>query len=158
MSVGVRNHRFEGLGRTISICERVWCIWQNHRQNHSTCLESFGVLVGSTSLDRRAIHIHNVTTPMPADIQTRHSFRLRDPQHQSTVDAAYAISGGSQIYLGTWHTHPQPIPFPSDVDKADWWKCVDRNSSRPLVFVIVGTRRTHVYVPFGFWFRKLKVS
>lgn len=150
------GHRFEGSGRIVSISEKAWCTWNNYRQVHPDSNESFGVLIGSTSLDRRAIYVKQVTTPLPADLQTRCSFTLQDPQHQREVDSAHAKSGSSQIYLGTWHTHPDPIPSPSRVDKADWRKCIFRNVFRPLVFIIVGTRQTHVYVPVGLRFRQLR--
>ena len=149
-------HTFEGLRRTVSISERVWRVWQGHRQIQSCRPESFGVLIGSTSDDRRDIYVENLTTPMPGDCQSRNSFDLEDPGHQQAVDAAHSRSDGSRIYLGTWHTHPQPIPSPSGIDKGDWRRCLRRNGERPLVFVIAGTERTRVFVPWGRWFRALR--
>lgn len=156
MSVARNPHTFEGLKRSVSIEEHVWRVWQSHRQIHSCCPESFGVLIGSTSLDHGNIYVQNVTTPMPGDRQFRNSFDLQDPRHQQAVDAAHTLTNGSQIYLGTWHTHPESIPSPSRIDKADWRLCLRRNRQRPLLFVIVGTDRTRVYVPWGRWFRALK--
>ena len=147
---------FEGRRRAVSVNKNVWRAWQEHRQIIDSQPESFGVLIGSTSGDRRTIYVEEITTPMPSDRQSRNNFDLRDPGHQRAVDAAHSRSGGSLIYLGTWHTHPQPIPRPSPIDKADWQLCLRRNRKRPLVFVIAGTERTRVFVRWGIWFRALR--
>lgn len=149
------SYCFEGQRLTVSVNKSVWRVWQEHRQTKEHQPESFGVLIGSTSGDRRAIYVEESTTPMPGDRKSRNNFDLRDPGHQRAVDAAHSRSDGSLIYLGTWHTHPQPIPRPSPIDKADWHRCMRRNRARALVFVIVGTQRTCVYVRWGIWFRAL---
>ena len=133
--------RFQGLRRSVSISERVWLKWHTQRQLEADQPESFGVLIGSTSHDHREIYIEDVTKPMPGDCQSRTSFDLRDPGHQHAVNAAHRGSDGYQIYLGTWHTHPEPIPSPSRTDKVDWHRCLRRNSERSLIFVIAGTEQ-----------------
>ena len=75
---------------------------------------------------------------MPYDVQCRSRFELKDPGHQRTVDKLFERSNGSEIYLGTWHTHPEQIPCPSRVDKSDWRACLKRNKDRSLIFVIAG--------------------
>ena len=108
--------------------------------------ESFGVLMGTTSVDRREIWIESVTTPMEHDRRTRFSFALRDPGHQRTVCGMFGCSGGRSIYLGTWHTHPEPVPTPSRIDRTDWAARVRANRGRPLAFVLVGTDQVRVFV------------
>lgn len=150
------GREFEGMRRRVSISDGVWDIWQAHRQYKANQPESFGVLIGSTLPDRRVIYVEDVTTPMRGDRQSRYSFDLQDPGHQKAVNAAHQDTGGSQIYLGTWHTHPERNPSPSGTDKADWRCCLRRNDNRPLIFVIAGTESIRVFVPWGRWFRALK--
>lgn len=130
-------------------------IWRAHRQTERDAAESFGVLMGSTSLDRREIWIEKVTTPMAKDRRTRFSFALSDPGHQEVVSRTFAGSDGQTIYLGTWHTHPEPVPTPSGVDRRDWAACLRANRRRPLAFVIVGTDDVRVFVRTRWRFRPL---
>ena len=139
----------------VSISKTVCELINSHRQIDAQLPEAFGVLVGTTSVDKKERWIDLATSPMPRDSQSRYGFSLRDPGHQRAVDKAYAQSDGSQIYLGTWHTHPEARPKPSRVDKADWRQCVKRNERRPLLFVIAGIDETAVFVPWGRFFRRL---
>ena len=137
---------FEGCGRRVTVNDEVTNIWHGHRQTVATATESFGVLMGTTSVDRRKIWIEAVTTPMPRDRLSRFSFALRDPGHQRAVCQRFASSEGRAIYLGTWHTHPEPVPKPSFTDRSDWTACLKANRGRPLAFVLVGTEEIRVFV------------
>ena len=137
---------FEGYGRRVTVHEEVAGVWRGHRQTEAAAAESFGVLIGTTSIDRRAIWIEAVTTPMPRDRSSRFSFALRDPGHQRAVGRRFKSSLGRAIYLGTWHTHPEPTPTPSRVDLDDWATCLRANRGRPLAFVLVGTDEVRVFV------------
>ena len=137
---------FEGYGRRVNVDDEVAGVWHVHRQTVATASESFGVLMGTTSVDRREIWIETVTTPMPRDRCSRFSFALRDPGHQRAVSRKFASSAGRAIYLGTWHTHPEPVPTPSWIDLNDWVICLRANRGRPLAFAIVGTEEVRVFV------------
>ena len=128
------------------MCGEVAGVWHAHRQAASAAAESFGVLMGTTSVDRREIWIESVTTPMAHDQRTRLSFALRDPGHQKAVCGKFTCSAGRVIYLGTWHTHPEPVPTPSEMDRDDWAACLRANPRRPLAFVLVGTDQVRVFV------------
>ena len=130
-------------------------VWRTHRQTAADDAESFGVLMGTTSVDRREIWIESVTTPMARDQRTRLSFELRDPGHQRAVCGKFARSSGRAIYLGTWHTHPEPVPTPSGIDRNDWAACLRANPGRPLAFVLVGTDQVRVFVRARWRFRPL---
>ena len=130
-------------------------IWRAHRQTAPDAAESFGVLMGSTSLDHREIWIERVTTPMANDRRTRFSFALSDPGHQEAVCRGFAGSDRHMIYLGTWHTHPEPVPTPSWIDRRDWAACLRANLRRPLTFVLVGTTDVRVFVRARWRFRPL---
>ena len=96
---------FSGGGRTVCVDSNVITTWGAHRQSRAKSLEGCGVLVGCTSIDKAKVWIEAVTTPMALDIRSRMQFVLRDPGHQKFVEAAHERSHGTQIYLGTWHTH-----------------------------------------------------
>ena len=92
--------RFHGYGRRVHVRDEVVDIWHTHRQSAADAAESFGVLMGTTSIDRREIWIESVTTPMAHDQRTRISFELRDPGHQRTVCGKFVCSRGGQYTLG----------------------------------------------------------
>lgn len=50
------------------------------------------------------------------------------------------MSGGTTVYLGEWHTHPEDVPHPSWIDERDWRRIVSkaRYEQSHLVFVIAG--------------------
>lgn len=147
---------YEGYRQRIWVSALVFDLIDSHRQVHTLQSEAFGVLIGTTSVDKKERWVDVATAPMTGDSRSRHSFSLRDPGHQTVVDKAFKRSGGSRIYLGTWHTHPEPKPEPSRVDKVDWHRCMERNKRRPLLFIIAGTRETSAFVPWGRFFRRLK--
>ena len=148
--------RFRGHGRWVNVSDEVTCVWNAHRQMGPNATESFGVLVGTTSIDQREIWIEKLTTPMPRDRRMRFSFTLCDPGHQQVVCKKFTCSDGRSIYLGTWHTHPEPVPTPSGIDKRDWAECLRANPERPLAFVLVGTERTRVFVRNSWRFKPLR--
>ena len=147
--------RFQGHGRRVHVRDEVAGVWYAHRQTAADAAESFGVLMGTTSVDRREIWLESATTPMAHDWRTRLSFALRDPGHQQAVRRKFACSGGRTIYLGTWHTHPEPVPTPSGIDRDDWAACLRANPRRPLAFVLVGTDQVRVFVRARRRFRPL---
>lgn len=149
---------FHGYRRRVYVCADVAGVWCSHRQTKAATGEAFGVLVGSTSEDRKQIWIEALTTPKRHDLSWRVGFQLRDPGHQEFVNQMFKRSGGSMIYLGTWHTHSESKPAPSNTDKHDWRACLRRNMDRPLVFVIVGTEEVRLYVRWGQRFRCLRAG
>ena len=147
---------FEGYGRWVTVSQEVAGVWHCHRQTGATDVESFGVLMGTTSANHQEIWIEALTTPMPLDCSSRFSFALRDPGHQRAVCQTFAFSGGETIYLGTWHTHPEPVPDPSETDRKDWATCLRANRGRPLAFVLVGIEEVCVFVRSRGHFRLLQ--
>ena len=140
------QHRFSGLNHVVHVADTVWEEWDRHRQTKSATPETAGVMIGMTNQDRKEIWIQTVTTLKDNDEQGRCHFKLTDPAHQAYVDKEFSLSSGTHIYLGTWHTHPQPIPEPSRVDIKNWESCLLRNRERPLVFSIVGIQQTQIYI------------
>tara|TARA_R110001583_G_scaffold122072_1_gene273326 strand:+ start:9596 stop:10075 length:480 start_codon:yes stop_codon:yes gene_type:complete len=130
----------------VYVDDEVISVWENHRQIGTSDNESFGVLAGSHSHDNKTFWVELCTTPQPNDSATRTSFVMRDYFHCKFVDSSYSQSQGLIGYIGTWHTHPVGVPFPSNIDVDDWIKCTERNVDRKLFFFIVGTKETRAFM------------
>ncbi len=111
--------------------------------------EAGGVLLGRHLLGTSDVIVDCVTDPMGGDRRSRFRFfRARKP-HQEAVDQAWRRSGGTCVYLGEWHTHPEPHPSPSHIDWKNWQLKLRHNKfGSPLFFVIVGTATTSVWEGF----------
>ena len=108
--------------------------------------EAGGVLLGRYIRGTSDVVVDSVTQPSSSDRRERFRFfRARKP-HQEQVDAAWATSYGTRVYLGEWHTHPVPEPVPSQIDLFDWRRklFVDR-FDRYLFFLIAGTSEVGIW-------------
>lgn len=117
----------------------------SYRQVQSGSVESAGLLIGSYK-SKDEIWIHQLTTPKPGDIQKKSYYKLDASAHQLEVDKAFVRSEHLLGYIGTWHTHPGTSTKPSPVDMADWFKHKSENPDRRLLFIIVGTSDTSVFM------------
>lgn len=110
--------------------------------------EGGGVLLGRMLLGSNDIMVDGVTEPGPKDIRRPYSFKRNKAYHQRLVDEAWAASGGTMVFLGGWHTHPEPVPTPSGVDIKDWVNETKKATYEQdhLVFAIAGTERTRLWL------------
>ena len=76
--------------------------------------ESGGILLGTVYTDK--VVISGLTTPNSLDKAGQFYFKRNVKRAQLAVDKAWHMSGGTCIYLGEWHTHPQEHPVPSADD------------------------------------------
>ena len=115
-------------------------------QDELTMPEAGGVLLGRHIRDSDDIVVDGVTTPMAGDRRSRHRFRRGKKRHQAAIDEAWRASNGTCTYLGEWHSHPEPFPIPSFIDRLDWGRKLlfDRHAD-PIFFVIVGTSEIRVW-------------
>lgn len=104
--------------------------------------EAGGVLLGRYLLASSDIVVDEITEPMAGDVRSRFQFRRGRDNHQRHVDDAWHTSRGTCVYLGEWHTHPEPAPTPSSTDLHDWRRRLraDVFDGDALYFIIVGTR------------------
>ncbi len=114
--------------------------------------EAGGILLGRMFLDYADVIVDIVTVPGRGDAFGRfHFVRARQPT-QTAIDRAWEVSGGVQIYLGEWHTHPEDRPSPSHKDLFNWNRIAKtgRFEQNALFFVIAGRQITRVWeVPRG---------
>lgn len=111
-------------------------------QNTRRKPEAGGVLIGRYIRDSRDIVIDEVTVPTAGDRRRRFSFWRTCWTHQQALDQAWQESGSTSTYLGEWHTHPEDIPEPSDIDLKNWQERLKKDifSGDTLFFVIIGIK------------------
>lgn len=112
----------------------------SYRQTGPKDREAGGILLGRHLLASPHRVVDDVTEPMAGDRRTRCQFKRGQAGHQKRADAAWEASGGTCVYLGEWHTHPEPIPNPSSTDLDDWRRRLreDLFAGDTLHFIIVG--------------------
>ena len=117
------------------------------RQNTPCKKEAGGVLIGRYIQNSFNIVIDDITVPMRGDCRKRYSFFRAQRRHQQAIDQVWRNSAGTSHYLGEWHTHPEPIPEPSDIDLKNWQRHLQQDvfNGDTLYFVIVGTKRLRVW-------------
>lgn len=130
-------------GRTLVIFSRqALATFVQHRQTGSR-LEAGGILLGF----RRGSHyeIAQVTVPAKTDFRSRFLFSRGPRSHQKAATKWWRSNAEKGDYVGEWHTHAEPEPLPSGIDRAEWTKLVSgRGETATMVFVIVGTAALYV--------------
>ena len=127
-------------GTRFEVSVAAWRVMQGFIQYANSATEAGGVLLGRHLRDGSAIVVDTVTTPMVGDRRARTRFHRAQQRHQAAINAAWAASEATCTYLGEWHTHPEPVPTPSLIDRADWQRRLLRDCyTEPLFFIIVGT-------------------
>jgi integrative and conjugative element protein (TIGR02256 family) len=102
-------------------------------------VESGGLLVGRHIRESDDVIVDVATTPLPGDRQERYRFIRGKRAHQAELDRLWETSNGTWTYLGEWHTHAEPVPRPSSVDRSNWRRILTCDQfSEWLFFVIVG--------------------
>src|SRR5262249_32155874 len=91
-----------------------------YRQIDSESKEAGGVLLGRHILGTEDIIVDFVTVPLIGDRRKRYSFFRSRKAHQQAIDHAWEENKGTCVYLGEWHTHPEPLPTPSSDDWQEW--------------------------------------
>jgi integrative and conjugative element protein (TIGR02256 family) len=104
--------------------------------------EACGILIGTHSVDESKITITFATEPDCNDKRSRFSFKIKSKKHNKTLQNRFSKSGNREVYLGTWHTHPEDHPTPSKCDTDDWLKQYSNNKDlfEGMLFVIVGIK------------------
>lgn len=102
-----------------------------------------GILLGSYR--GRHLHIVDMTGPQADDRGSRTRFHRTPKGHQAYARSLWQRSKGHVTHIGEWHSHPEPQPSPSLIDRASWLK-TRQEQRRALAFVIVGIRGHGVWV------------
>lgn len=131
---------------TLEIEEPVQRKFDNYMKNKSFRIESGGILIGTLNHAVNKSIITDITEPQHEDRQSRFMFTRREKGHQDIMDTLWENSNNTKTYLGEWHTHNEPSPTPSFVDKRNWIKISQRGkNSEWLFFIIMGTYEIKVW-------------
>lgn len=139
MSIELPYRRADG--RRVTIAPSARAALERYRQT-GEAREAGGVLLGRVITESGDIVVDEATEPTPQDVRRRFAFLRKKQPTQRFVDQAWANSGGTRIYLGEWHSHPEERPTPSGKDIVNWHVIV-RDATyeqEGLLFVIVGTK------------------
>lgn len=103
----------------------------NHRQTRFWQKEAGGQLFatfkpGVTTIER-------VTGPRKTDQRSRTGYRPDRKAEQREIDAMYAEGFH---YVGDWHTHPEQIPFPSQLDNHSMVDCFSKSTHQAEGFLL----------------------
>jgi integrative and conjugative element protein (TIGR02256 family) len=144
----VTNNKIHKKYFSLLVSKSVQEVFHNYRQTESHHLEACGVLIGNHKIDNNVIYLKYVTIPQTKDLRRRYSFKLDSFSHQDILDKHFKASGYEDVYIGTWHTHPEDNPKPSYIDIKDWEKQykVNRHLFNKMVFAIVGMTRTNFWI------------
>lgn len=109
--------------------------------------EAGGVLLGRRILNAPDIVVDQVTLPADKDRRSLFSFFRSQKPHQRVIEEVWHQSNRTCNYLGEWHTHPEPDPHPSCVDRRSWRRALKKTKfdGEELFFVIVGTSTIRVW-------------
>lgn len=133
---------------TVEIAPAALRVLSSFRQVNRGDLEAGGVLLGRLIEESDDVVIDEVGEPTDRDRRSRTFFHRARRAAQRIVDRAWRKSGGTRVYLGEWHSHPEPVPHPSGQDLSDWVGIV-RNARFEhgfLLFIVVGTTDIRAWI------------
>lgn len=127
----------------VDVVREVYQVFDYFRQTGAKDREAFGILIGTHSIDEKIIKIKIATKPGRGDRRTRFSYEMKSKHHMGILKKAFKNSNSEEVYLGTWHSHPEAEPNPSKLDIKDWKKQYRSNAHLfdKMIFVIVGIKK-----------------
>ncbi|MGL6169463.1 MAG: Mov34/MPN/PAD-1 family protein [Fusobacteriaceae bacterium] len=126
----------------IHVSKEVLQIFNSFKQLDRSDTEACGLLIGTHSIDGKLITIKSITIPGKKDIRKRYSYKIKSKHHVEALKKSFECSNFKEVYLGTWHTHPEDIPTLSSEDISDWKKQYQKNKHlfEKMIFIIVGRK------------------
>lgn len=101
--------------------------------------ETGGVLLGQIYTDGEIV-VCRCSEPCVAGKADRMRFSRSSKTANKIINDAFEESNGTILYVGEWHTHPEPYPSPSTTDKTsieEIYRTANINNPN-LIYVIVG--------------------
>ncbi len=132
-------------GKVVDVLSPVLKEIHNWIQDEDNKPESGGYIVGYQHKSTGNVSLEAVSHPYFMDVKNRIRFDIRDPRHQLFLRKARR---NRSYYMGVWHTHPQKVPVPSDIDWNDWNETMrfDTTGCQYVFFVIAGTDEWRLWV------------
>ena len=110
--------------------------FRRHQQQRKKDTEAGGQLFGR--IQEKIITIEEATGPRRSDIRSRCSYIPDRKAEQREINDRFP---SGLHFIGDWHTHPEPIPYPSGTDLDNMRECVkkSRRAVSGFLLIIVGT-------------------
>ncbi|WP_134087780.1 Mov34/MPN/PAD-1 family protein [Olivibacter sp. XZL3] len=89
-------------------------ILERFTQNKSALPEAGGIILGK--IIEGQVNITKLSVPTSLDKRSRFNFERHKHSAQIILEYEFYNSNGQTVYLGEWHTHPEPFPSPSGTD------------------------------------------
>lgn len=108
--------------------------------------ESGGILTGE--VHEKKIVIFDCSEPNNYDAQSRYNFLRSKKGAQLFLNDKFLKSGGREVYLGEWHTHPENLPTPSNIDIVNFQESIKVSfiNSKNLLMIIMGLKGVYLRV------------
>lgn len=135
-----------GNGHNLIVLDKALKRLLAYRQTKKRHKEAGGLLIGRHLLEKDHLVVDQITAPARWDKRFR-SYFFRSNKHNQFIYRAWCDSGKTETLIGLWHTHPEPVPTPSDLDFEDWRKTLFHGDyvGDFLVFMIIGTKQIRVW-------------
>ncbi|WP_407060400.1 Mov34/MPN/PAD-1 family protein [Burkholderia ubonensis] len=110
--------------------------FHRHRQRRAWAREAGGQIFGTVTAE--VVRVLEAYGPRRTDERTRISFRSDPVSAQQEIDRC---AQRGLVYLGEWHTHPEPRPTASSTDLDAFARLLGRSSLKlnALLLLIQGT-------------------
>ncbi len=123
-------------GELVILTNAVLEHFRRHQQQRKRDTEAGGQLFGR--IQEKIIIIEEATGPRRSDIRSRYSYIPDRKAEQREINDRFP---SGLHFIGDWHTHPEPIPYPSETDLDNMRECVkkSRRAVSGFLLIIVGT-------------------
>lgn len=131
-------------GCVVDILSEVLGSMYRWRQDDFCSSESCGFVLGYMNTDTKNVTLSSLTTPQHNTFNSRVFCKLQTFVHLRQLKEN---ERHKNYYMGTWHTHPQSIPFPSPTDWKDWRETLEKDTTgcEFAFFVIIGIDEFRVW-------------
>lgn len=128
----------------LNIDETVTSIFLKYVQLNPNSFESGGILTGK--IYDESIEILNCSEPTKLDNRQKYNFNRSCKSAQVFINKRFDMSKGEEIYLGEWHTHPEDIPTPSQLDIKSFSKTISKNILNSCIHFMIIIGRVENYI------------
>lgn len=126
-------------GTDINICfeKEVLILFEQHKQMEEKSLESGGQLFARLSSEE--VVVSRATGLREGDKRGRFLFW---PNRRKEQDEIKTLHEEGYHYVGDWHTHPEPLPKPSNTDLVNILECYNQSKHdlKYFIMAIIGTK------------------
>ena len=133
-------------GQRLVITRPVLSRFRENRQIWPWQREAGGLLFAR--FEKARVTVEAASGPRPGDRRSRTSYVPDKRAQQEEIDRFHR---SGLFFVGTWHTHPSPVPLPSRVDVDETCEAfrLSRHALNGFVLVIVGNSRDHLNLYVG---------